>query len=328
MIIFLHGADTFRSRRKLTQIKEKFVREVDRSGVNVETVNATSATPEQLERALTTQPFLAPKRLIIIENLFANAKAHKLHAIVLEAIKRGHESTIIVIWDGEVEAPKAKRGKKADQSSKTLFTTLTKERFTQKFDLVDAAGARSFIATEAKARNITIEDAAIRELADMVGNDLWQADREIEKLKAYAGNRAVTASDIAMLVVTKLEDDIFALTDALSNGNKPRALKLLSDQLSSGASPTEVLATIAWQYRALMAVKSFVEAHGPGYPADRIARELALHPFVVKKALVATKRYELSALRQCCNALITADFKIKTGQATPEVLLDLFVITS
>ena len=35
MIIFLYGADTFRSREKLKSLKDRFIREVDRSGLNL-----------------------------------------------------------------------------------------------------------------------------------------------------------------------------------------------------------------------------------------------------------------------------------------------------
>lgn len=329
MIIVLYGADTFRSRRKLTQIKEKFVRDVDHSGINIETINATGATAEIIERALTTQPFLAAKRLVIIEDLLSNAKAHQLHHALLELITEQElNHVVLVFWDTELVAPKKRGGKKTGEDATALYKKLTAERYAQRFDPLDSSGVCAFIAAEVKARGGSFETNAVRLLADIVGSDLWQADGEITKLIAYAQGKTVTTKDVEALVVTKLVDDIFGLTDALSTGNKGRALKLLSDQLAGGASATEVLSAITWQYRALTSVKSFVEVHGKSYPAERIARDVSLHPFVVKKALVATARYTLADLQKRYAYLIESDYKIKTGRATPEALLDLFVVKS
>ena len=35
MIIFLYGPDSFRAREKMKQLKQKFIREVDKSGLNL-----------------------------------------------------------------------------------------------------------------------------------------------------------------------------------------------------------------------------------------------------------------------------------------------------
>ena len=329
MIITLYGPDTFRSRRKLNQIKEKFIRDIDHSGINIETINTATTEAETIERALTTQPFLATKRLVIIEGLFSNAKAHQLHHAVLEMLTRHSlEQVVLVCWDAEPALPKKRAGKKTAEPSTVLYKKLTGEQYAQRFDLLDPASVRAFITAEAKASGGSFNAEAINLLADIGGNDLWQINGEIAKLLAYAHGNIVTANDVRTLVVTKLEDDIFALTDALSTGDKGRALKLLSDQLAGGASATEVLATIMWQYRALTAVKSFTETHGHGYAAERIARDVALHPFVVKKALAAVTRYTLSDLQKRYGHLVESDYKIKTGRATPEVLLDLFVVSS
>ena len=54
MIIFLFGADTFRSRQKLKEIKDKFLREVDSSGMNMQTLDGKTADffSEQIKERL------------------------------------------------------------------------------------------------------------------------------------------------------------------------------------------------------------------------------------------------------------------------------------
>lgn len=69
MIIYLFGPDTFRSRRKLNQIKQKFINEIDKSSLNVELLNGQALDVAEFEKAIFTPPFLAKKRMVIIEDL-------------------------------------------------------------------------------------------------------------------------------------------------------------------------------------------------------------------------------------------------------------------
>ena len=62
MIIFLYGPDTFRSKEKLKMFKEKFIREVDKSGLNLIDLDAEKMTITDLNKAVATQSFLAKKR--------------------------------------------------------------------------------------------------------------------------------------------------------------------------------------------------------------------------------------------------------------------------
>ena len=51
MIIFLYGPDTFRSRRKLKEIKDKFIDQVDKSALNVEALDGTKLEMADFEKA-------------------------------------------------------------------------------------------------------------------------------------------------------------------------------------------------------------------------------------------------------------------------------------
>ena len=69
--MFLYGPDTFRSRRKLKEIKQKFIADVDKSGLNIEQLDGENLDLVNFEKAITSPPFLAKKRLVIIENVIS-----------------------------------------------------------------------------------------------------------------------------------------------------------------------------------------------------------------------------------------------------------------
>jgi len=329
MIIFLYGPDTFRSRRKLKQLKEKFIREIDKSALNIEILDGQTLETADFEKAISTPAFLAKKRMVIIENLISKNKGQKVQKEILEKLAKNNlEDTIIIFWEGELTESKSKRTKTAARRSNLLFNRLKKEKYAQEFQLLGNAETYNFAKNEINSRQAKIDSQALRLLVDLTGNDLWQLNSEVDKLVSFCKNKTITTADVEKMVKSKLDDDIFKLTDALGQKNKKAALKLISDQLKSGTSPTELLAKITWQFKNLLLVKNFYEENGPGYPGTRLGFQLGLHPFVIKKTASQIKNYDIDNLKKTYNRLLKIDWQIKTSQIEPEVLFDLLVVKS
>src|SRR3989338_1284533 len=330
MIIFLYGPDTFRSRQKLKELKEKFIAEVDKAGLNITTLAGENLEINELEKDIASAPFLAKKRLVIIEELIAKNKGQKIQKEILEILAKDNlQDTILIFWEGDLkkdEKKKVSRSKTTTRRSQLLFDRLQKEKYSQYFPLLDELGVKKWLAAEVKNRGGKIEAGALSLLADFVGNDLWQLNSELEKLLAYSQTGQIKTEAVQQLVKTKLDDDIFRLTDALGQKNKALAVKLISDQLSSGISPTELLAKIIWQFKNLLMVKSFIDQNGDGYPSQRLNYQLGLHPFVVKKTLEQTRYHSQENLKLIYQQLLKIDYQIKTSQINPEVLFDLLVV--
>lgn len=327
MIIYLFGPDTFRSRRKLNEIKQKFITEVDKSSLNVESLNGQALDVAAFEKAIFTPPFLAKKRMVIIEDLISKNRGQKLQKEVLKILaKKIPEHAVIIFWEGGKGT--ATKSKLTASRGKLLDAKLKKEQFAQEFKLLSPGEVYQFAATEIKARGGQASPSAIRLLSDLVENDLWQLSTEIDKLIAFASGKQITDQHIKKLVKTKLDDDIFKLTDAIGQKNKALALKLISDQLSSGTAPVELLSKITWQFKNLLLVKSFVEEQGGGYGDSSLGYQLGLHPFVVKKTMSQVQNHDYNDLKTIYNNLMTIDFKLKTSQVDPEVLFDLLVVKS
>ena len=325
MIFFLFGPDTYRSRQKLNEIKAKFIREIDQGGLNLEVLAGKNLTPANFENAVFSAPFLAKKRLVVAEGLLSENRDTKTQKEILAILKKGvPQDTVLVFWESEISAKKGKK-KKSDTD---LFSFLKKTEFIQEFNLLDAAGVQRWLNQEIKNRRGKIEPAAIKLLSDLVGNDLWRLNAELDKLIAKLRGKIITQNDVSDLVQIKLEENVFKLTDALGQKNKPLALKLISDQLKSGVSPIELLAKIVWQFKNLLLVKEFSENFGFGYQTERLTSRLGLHPFVIKKSQEQAKFYSLPDLKKTYRQLLETDYKLKTSQIDSEVLFDLLIAKS
>lgn len=329
MIIFLYGQDTFRSRRKLNELTAKFKHDVDPGGTNIAVINGEKADLGKLNEAIASASLLAKKRLVVIENLFAN-KIDALPGQFLEQLKKhqeGPDSNIIIIWS-EIGAKEALNKAKTE-----LFKFLSKQKYAQEFKILSNTETAVWIKKEVEARGGKIANAAAVELAVLTGCDLWQINNEIDKLvNLKAGQKLrlgtveqdfkIEVVDVDDLVAGVFDERIFALTDALANKQRSAATKLLEDQVNSGAAAEYILSMIIRQYRILLSVRQAVES---GEGSRTIATHLKLHPFVAQKSLGQARNFTLANLKNLLDRLLEIDYKNKSGRVDVLALLNLLI---
>ncbi|MFH1535231.1 MAG: DNA polymerase III subunit delta, partial [Patescibacteria group bacterium] len=241
MIIFVHGEDTFRSLRRVKQLKEAFIEKYNSSGFNVIQLEASETGLDEFQSDSFTGGLLEKKRLIIIKNLVSAGNIELVEGVFdLLSEKKFPKDNILIIWEGKIEEkgkPKIKGGSK---SRKSLLAQLKKER-EESFPLLSDSQLSKWIQDEIKERNGKIEKRAVEELVAKVGADLWQMDSEIEKLVNYVNGQIITSKQIEEFVKSKYDENIFHLTDALGQKNKEQALRLVRDQLALGTEPLQLL---------------------------------------------------------------------------------------
>lgn len=99
---------------------------------------------------------------------------------------------------------------------------------------------------------------AFAALVDQTGFNPEVFVNAIEKLLAYTGGRnQISAADIGAVVHKDKKDPIFALTNAVMERDVSKALTLLSNLLSDGFHPLQILKTLENQVRKLLAIKCF-----------------------------------------------------------------------
>jgi len=320
MIIFLYGEDTYSSNQKLNQIKAKFLKEVDSAGLNLTTLDGDKLKFEEFNQQVKASPFLARKRMVIIKNLISENKSKEIQKEIVELLNQtdqnAQDENILVFWES-IDYPENK-------SKNALWTRLAKEKLAEKFELLKPAQLNAWVKKEIEKQGGKIDNQAISFLAATVGNDLWQMSNEITKLLNYCQDKPITTIDIEKLVKAKFDDNIFNLVDALGNNNKKLALKLMSDQFNLETDEIYLLAMLIRQFRILLEIKDLLNEH-PRMTKDIIAKEIGIHPFVAQKALWQVKNFTLEKLKQIYQLLMDLDFKLKTSQAKPKVLFDLFI---
>lgn len=317
MIIYIYGEDSFSSRHYLTQQIERFKKERDPQGMNIVVLDGQKEEGGKLWSEITATPFLAEKRLIVIQNVLSNKDMDVLDSLIA-GIKENKfsEKNVIIFWQGE---PVGKT-----KIAHELQKLLAKEKWAKEFVVLSGAAMSNWIKTEVASRGGAISNQALNYLAQHTGGDMWYANSLVDQLVAYANKKEISLGDVQLFLEEKADDNIFNMVDAIVAGNRKLAFKLIEDQRRLGQEDGYLFSMIVRQFRILISMRDLFNRE-ENISSDSMAKALELHPFVVKKSLPMIKRYSLDKLKQLYEQLLEIDIKTKTGFADQSWLIDLFV---
>ncbi len=317
MLIYIYGEDTFSSRHYLQQQVERFKKERDPQGMNVVILDGQKETSGRLWSEITAAPFLAEKRLIVIQNLLSNKDTDTLESFI-DGVKENKlpEKNVIIFWQGE-QIGKTK-------IAQELQKLLAKEKWAKEFTSLAGASMASWIKTEITSRGGSINMQALNYLAQNTGGDMWYANSLVDQLVAYSNKKEISLGDVQLFLEEKADDNIFNMVDAIVVGNRKLAFKLIEDQRRLGQEDGYLFSMIVRQFRILISMRDLFNRE-ENISSDTMAKALELHPFVVKKSLPLIKRYSLDKLKDIYKQLLDLDIKTKTGLADQSWLIDLFV---
>lgn len=323
MHIFLHGPDTYRSKRRLKHLVEAFKQKYDPSGLNVARFNGADFDLEAFRRSAGAAGFLASRRFVAVEGLFGTnpTKGVQEDLVAFLGQHEKGENIIVVVEDDLGDTRPRKKGR-SSRGSGPLLHWLLEHSKVETFEALIGESLNRWIRDEVKRQGGRIDPPAVLELAGLVGSDLWQMSGEIAKLVAHAEGKPIRAESVRELVRGHFDENIFHLTDALAERDERRSLELLQEQLQSGSHPLYLLTMLARQFRILFLVKEVMLAEQ--HPAT-VATRLKLHPFVAQKAIREAKRFERDELVAIFSYLLDLDVKLKTSQGDPLTMLALFV---
>ena len=292
MLIFLHGSDTYRTRKKLREITEKY-QNTNKTLAAITSWDCSFVDVSDITQALLAPSLFQEKKLHIIENAFLRKEWE-------ETALEQNDHIIVFFEQGTPD------------KRTTLYKYLSKKALAQEFVLLEGAKLNHWIQKEFSRYGISTQQNVVDKLALEVGNDLWQLSNEIRKLVAF-GQDAVEKQDVDLLVKQNFQTNVFATIDAIAVKNKKKALDLIFEHSEKNDSPFYILSMLAYQFRTLLAIK---DAKDP--------QQLKLHPYVLKKSLQAAKLFSREELERIYKKLFQIDLQTKTGRVDVQTALYLF----
>ncbi|HYC79498.1 MAG TPA: hypothetical protein VEC17_00545 [Candidatus Binatia bacterium] len=332
-----HGEDDFSLRRKLDTWKREFAKKFSADAI-VHLERGDQSENEMvglLEQALSPSLF-ASRKLVIAKDFFPQKAAEtKLGDYLVSKIQSMPKDYFLVLWQSS--RPDRRLG-----AVKKIFST---EATVTEFELPHGRMLNGWIKAYAKTLDLTLDDAAIEELAKSLGRDfyeekkvagrvverkeafdLWQAHSELEKLASYTKHADTTA--VRSLVKPKVPENVFALTDEISRKNKKGALNILENLLGQPSSDEKtatikIIGLLAEQIRGMLVVKVL---EGEGKNQAEIAESLGWSSGRVFVTLKNSTNQKIENLKRMLSMLTDIDLKLKSSDENPKLLIDQFIL--
>lgn len=329
MLHLYYGADEFRLRESFLELRAS----LDTDGLlptNTTTLTARGLAPGVLLQHVTTLPFLASARVVVVEGLVGSVggarNALASWQTLLDVLPALPPTNHLVLLE-----PFADRDAGAAFSRSAFARALRglSEADVREFRVLRSTGRDNEVAAWARSRAagraIAIEPAAIEALVGHVGSDLRVIASELEKLAQYARGRAITSEDVVALTPEAAESSIFNLVDAVVEGRGERALVMLRGMLEQGSEePMRVQAMIARQLRNLVRAGELLDA---GAPASAIADATGVTgDFPLRKLTSQARAMGTRTAEDGLRAVEASDHAFKTGQLDPVLALELLVM--
>jgi len=315
-LYFLFGNDEFAISRKLKDFESDF-NDPTSADMNTARLDARSLSENDLNNAVNAMPFLARRRLVLLENISSKYNNPSARKKFFEFIENTPETTRLVMYES-VEPRDAEKHwlmKWAEKNTKLIQT--------RAFMLPRLKDMTGWIVNETKTQDGKIEPRAAEMLKDMVGVDTRQAGMEIAKLLAYVNwARPVTVQDVEAVCIVTSQQSVFDFVDALSNGNGKSAQHLLHRLLET-EDLFALWGMVVRQFRLLIQAREILDGRGN---KDDVARALGVHPFVAEKTTQQAARFSIESLESIYRRLLRIDEGVKTSQMTLDLALDTLVV--
>ncbi len=214
----------------------------------------------ELAQVCASVPFLASRRLVVVEDasrLASTAEARAQLDLLLSSLT---EATALVLID-ETDLTRRKALTEYRERSH-LFHWAQKHPQMSLAQLFLRRRGREFVAwliQRCQAIGGEIDPQAAQRLASYVLDDPDRADQELHKLLDYVDRaRPIHSEDVELLTPLTSQSDVFALVDALGNREANQALAHLH-RLLADEDPLFALAMIVRQFRLILQAREAID---------------------------------------------------------------------
>ncbi len=238
-IFLFTGEGSFLLREERNAWQQAFV--AKHGADNLLRLDGHAISYRQLLDEVSVMPFLADKRLVMVEGIprFEKEEVEALPAHV-------HQACVLVFLDPK---PDKRLG-----GVKSLLALATVKEFRP----VTGAALRQWAKEYAGRQGASIDDAAVTALLETVGDDQDMLAREIEKLCTHAG-AAITKAHVESLAVPSGEQEVWQLSNLIARGDAPGAIRYARRLLGQGEDPHSVWNILLWMVRMLVMVHAAVQ---------------------------------------------------------------------
>jgi DNA polymerase-3 subunit delta len=268
---------------------------------SLEQIDLNSTDPNDFRFVVSSGSLLVSGKVIVVSGA-GKIKADK-GKLIVEALNDICPTNVVIFKDDSISG--------ATSLGKYLSSNAT---------IIDDSGLNNkMVLGWAKKRfeshNCDIADDALSALVEKTLGDLTQLAQEIEKIALYVGqDRKATLADVTETTKERIEISIFQVLDDLAAKQTAKGIKLVHKIVANGEPPERLIVMLYNHFFRVLLAKSLTDTK---LSQAEIAKKLACHPFVAKKAIQTSAMFTSVELSKYLERLTEAEISFKTGKAKP-----------
>ncbi len=329
-VYILYGEDTFGRDEAVLTLKER-MRALPAGEHNL-TELGPETTVAALRLAADVVPFLADRRMVLVRGLLGrlsgrggggrrpprgrkpaapDAGPDEFQLLIEYLSDLPQTTSLVLVEDGRLDPDPLMAAIPRGRASVREYPRVTE--------------VPRWIRSRAKQIGVELDEAAVRELAQLGGAELRRLDSELHKLADYAAGRAVTRTDVRELVVGR-EMAIWTLLDGLSERRTDKALSAFRLLLRQGEQVGALFGRdiVPHYHRLLVARELSLLSREERARIDVTA--LGLNPATVGKWMDEAARFDPSELERSIELLLNLDRQIKNGETEAEPSIEVAIV--
>lgn len=285
-VYLFEGEEVYFHEKGLALLRDKFLSNPELNYVSFD----GNYNAEDIASSVMGFPFMSKKRITVVKEFYPDSKS--LKGGLKDYFENPLEDSILVILNKEeCDALKKFSCVCHVECEKADTYTLTK-----------------WIKAEFMNRNIEIESEVSKTLSEYCLSDMVRIENEIEKLSAYAQDKGkIVDLDVESMVYRDSEYKIYEMTDHIGKKQFDKALVVLKEMMDKGEPAQKLLISIQNYFRRLLLVLI------SDLDVGALSKSLGIKEFAVSKAKAQAKMFKPRALKRAYDALMDADYKIKSG---------------
>ncbi|MDX2033883.1 MAG: DNA polymerase III subunit delta [Blastocatellia bacterium] len=314
-LYLLEGEERFLRDRALKRLIEAAVDPAVRD-FNLATIAVAQGDLEEALGMARQFPMISARRMVIVTGFEAISDEKPLERLK-DYLRAPAETTALVFVSDALD------------NRRNISTMLRKTCEVVSFDPLDEReSAPTWIRDYVSHAGGFIEPAAAAYLIGMVGVDLLRLSTELDKLMTFVGAKGrIGKQEVDELVRNAREHSNFELTDAIVDGDRQRALKLL-DRIYANTSEAQqglavmILGAIASNYRKMLAARELMAQNAPN---SEVAKAVGMPPFAVTRFNERVRKVSVNRILRGIARIAATDIALKTSLATPRLQLELLI---
>ncbi len=241
-------------------------------------------------------PFGEGKKILIVKNFERVTDKKQLS----DYVKNPAETTILILVHKN----------KISNLKSIPYKQLLERGFLFEAKELKGADLVKWLIKKAHSNKIKLSSENAYALIDIVGEDKSLLEMQLEKFINFLNDgEELTLETIKKLSAATKEYNIFNLQDALSAGEKSKALEIIYNLLEHGHEMTYIVAMLT---KYITTIAHSLELKKKGVPPQNAAKSLGLSSFYYTKCSNARFFLNKKRLFKAGEALLNADLKIKT----------------